>query len=206
MTSSFKKIQFIASIFYLSLFFSHPAFSQSDHQNFNPKTYASFSSGVFRDSDEKTNKRYGTMFGLRIGLIYEFIPFISFRGGLSGIVGDGSFKDTKYNLKGDSRVTYVTLDTGGYYSKPVEDVDDINWFVGGGLVLSQIRESAEFSSSYGSDNETQSGNSFGLKIAGGIEWDDFYLQLSANPSSGDFDNNLASLEFGWKWDISNIAK
>ena len=209
MPNSFRKIFFIFSIFCLSLILSYPAFSQSDYQNKNnflPKTYATVSSGIFRDSDEDINKRYGTMFGLRIGLISKFKPFISFRGGLTGVAGNGSFEEKEYGLKGESSVTYIILDTGVYYSKPVEDVDDFNWFVGGGIVLSQIRESTEFSSSYISGNETQSGSSFGLKIAGGFEWAKGFIQLSANPSSGDIDSNLASLEIGFKWDITNIAK
>lgn len=204
MTNSFNKIMFISSIFCLSLIFSHPAFSQNDNSKFKSKTYATGSSGLYRDLDKDLVNRYGNMFRIRGGFLHQFAPLLTLRSGLTIAFDNASFKDKESGLKGESGITYFMLDAGIYYAEQKNSPQEASPFLGGGLVFSNIRESAELNDYAG--KESVSGNSFGIKLAGGIEWEDCYIQLSINPSSGDFKTNLFSFEFVWKTDISNIAK
>ncbi len=176
------------------------------NEDFLPKTYVSFSTGIYWDANTNIQKRYGSMPGFRGAVIREFLPSLVFEGGLALTSGRGSFKKNSIGLEGESILNYLILDGGVYYSQLFEGEKNLSWFFGGGLTFSQINERAKWDSYYGSGAETNSGNNLGLKIVGGIEWKDGYVRLSVNPSSGNIDTTLSSFEFGWKWDVDNKKK
>lgn len=193
----------------LLAFNSPTVFSQ---ENKSQNISASFRAGICKETDSNVNKRYGSLplYGVSVfGMPYDNF---SVSGGLLLSGGNSSFKYPNEGIYGKSHLNYFMLEGDGAYRKAFESNPNMGWFLGGGLIFSQIKESATIEDDYGNKEKTSGADqSLGVKLFFGLEglegdFKGFFSQIGLYSAAGDYNMNLVSFELGRRFDFPESKK
>jgi len=180
------------------------SFSEQEEkkEEFVPKTYVSGGAIFYKDKSEEVDKRYGWIHGARGSVAKDFSKNLRGEVGLSLLNDEGDIE----GANGKSKLDIKTISCLGYYVEPSKN-GDTAWYIGAGLVITQLKESGTAFYFGEKHEESISGKSSGFKIVLGVEIGRNdksigYTQISGLSVSGDFDLEMTLLEFGFRYDLS----